>query len=462
MGYRLREIETENKFCQELHVDAINRVLPSDTVEAALAAEKVPGCRVRKLDLLATVLVLVGMNIYSYLSIGHVLQKIVRGLRFIWPDPEYDMAGDSAFSYRRYQLGARVMARLFRQVCRPIATAETQGAFLFGLRLMAIDGTVEDIADTPANEAVFGRHSTGRGQAAFPQVQCVYLAECGTHVIVDAGVWPCHTSERVGGRRLLRSVEPGMLLMWDRGFHEYDMIVTVRQRQAHVLGRLPAHVKPKRIRTLADGSYLAYLFPSDYQRRKQGERCLVRVIEYRLTDPALGDTAEIHRLVTTLLQPEDYPAIELVCAFHERWEIEIVIDEIDTHQRLSQRTLRSLKPVGVIQELYALLIAHFVIRFLIHEAALKAGVDPDRLSFVHAVEVVKDAIPEFQMVAPDQREQLYQRLLNDIARVRLPQRQHRINPRVVKRKMSNFLKKRPEHYDWPQPQVPFREAIALI
>lgn len=462
MGYRLREIEAESNFCQELHVDAINRVLSKGDIEAALAAENMHTSRVRKLNLLITVLVIVGMNLYPYLSISRVMSKMARGLRFIWHNPNYDVAKDSALSYRRYQLGARVMAHLFRNICRPIATSETKGAFLFGLRVTAIDGTTEDIPDTPANEAAFGRHHSNRGQAAFPQVQCVYLAECGTHAIIDAGFWPIHTSERVGGRRLLRSVTADMLVMWDRGFHAYDMIVDVRARGSHVLGRLPAHVKPERVQTLDDGSYLAYLFPSDYHRRKQGERCLVRIIEYKLKDPALADTDEVHRLVTTLLDPERYPLLDLVCAYHERWEIETAIDEIDTHQRLSSRTLRSLKPVGVIQELYGLLIAHFVIRFLMHEAALQANVDPDRLSFVHAIEVIKDAIPEFQMVATEQRDQLYQRLLRDIARVRLPERRLRTNPRVVKRKMSKFLKKRPKHYEWPQPEMPFRLAIVVI
>lgn len=462
MRYRLREIDAENKFCQELHVEAINRVLPVEEIKAALDAENIQTSRVRKLNLLVTVLIIVGMNLYPFLSIGHVMQKMARGLRFIWPDPNYDVVKDSALSYRRYQVSPRVMVRLFRQICRPIATPDTKGAFLFGLRMMAIDGTEETIPDTPANEAVFGRHHTGRSPAAFPQVQAVYLAECGTHVIVDAGFWPIHTSERVGGRRLLRSVTADMLVMWDRGFHEYDMIVGVQERQAHVLGRLPAHVKPERVITLPDNSYLAYLFPSDYQRRKQGQRCLVRIIEYKLTDPALADTNEIHRLVTTLLDSDHYLAIDLVCAFHERWEIEIAIDEMDTHQRLSQRTLRSLKPVGVIQELYGLLIAHFAIRFLMHEAALLAGLDPDRLSFVHAIEVIKDAIPEFQMVAESQHDQLYERLLEDIARIRLPERRTRVNPRVVKRKMSKFLKKRSKHYHWPQPEVSFRDAISVI
>jgi hypothetical protein len=462
MGYRLREFETENNFCQELHIDMLERVVPKTVIEATLAEEGVQAARVQKLDLLVTVLVIVGMNLYPTLAIGRVMKKIARGLRFIWVNPDYDVAKDSALCYRRYQVGARVMAQLFRRICRPIATPETRGAFLFGLRLMAIDGTTEDLADTPANEAVFGRHQTSRAPGAFPQVQCVYLAECGTRVVVDAGFWPCHSSERVGGRRLLRSVQAGMLLMWDRGFHEYDMVVDAQERGAHVLARVPAHVKLRRVQTFDDGSYLAYLQPSDYHRRKQGERCLVRMLEYRVTDPALANTAEIHRLLTTLLDPVAYPLLDLICAYHERWEIEIAIDEIDTHQRLSERTLRSLKPVGVVQELYGLLLAHFVIRFLMHEAALAADIDPDRLSFVHALEVIKDAIPEFQMVALEQREQLYQRLLRDIAAEPLPERRLRINPRVIKRKMSNFKKKRPEHYNWPQPARSFREAVAVI
>lgn len=433
-----------------------------EDIQEVVKAENAEATRVRKLNMLVTVLVIICMNLYTRMSIGHVMQKMFRGLRLIWPNPDYDIVGDSAFSYRRYQMSPRVMARLFQKTCRPIATTETRGAFLFGMRIMAIDGSEETIPDTPANEAVYGRHYGGRGQAAYPQVQTVYLAECGTHAIVDAGFWPIHTSERVGGRRMLRSVTPDMLVMWDRGFHEYDMIVDVRNRQAHVLGRLPAHVKPKHVRSLGDGSYLAYIYPSDYQRRKQGERCLVRIIEYKVTDPALADTDEIHRLVTTLLEPDTYPTIELICAYHERWEIEILIDEIDTHQSLSRRTLRSLKPVGIVQELYGLLIAHFIIRFLMHEAALLANIDPDRLSFTHAIEVIKDSISEFQIVDGNQCEQLYQRMLRDIAKKWLPERRNRVNPRVVKRKMSNFLKKRPEHYDWPQPKIPFRKAIALI
>jgi hypothetical protein len=462
MGYRLRQFDAESKFSSELHLEAIGRAVPRAEIKAALQATGAQEDRERKLNMVAVLLVTIAMNIYSRLSIGEVMRKLARGLRFVWPNPDYAVPKDSALAYRRYQLGARPLVNLFHRVCRPMATPETPGAFLFGLRLMAIDGTVEDAPDTPANVAVFGRHTGERGDSAFPQIQGVYLAECGTHAIVDAGFWPCHTSERRGGFRMLRSLGKGMLIMWDRGFHDFDMFVKAQKQGAQVLSRLPAHVKPQRVRALPDGSWLAYLYPSEYQRRKRGEHFLVRIVEYTIVDPALPGYGERHRLVTTLLEPEVYPALDLACAYHERWEIEVVIDEVDTHQRLAGRPLRSLKPVGVIQELYGLLVAHYAIRFLMHEAALQAGIDPDRTSFVHALNVVHDAIPEFQMTTPEQLPQLYTRLLRDIVDGLLPERRLRSNPRVVKRKMSNFHLKRAEHRSWPQPTLPFRQAVAVI
>ena len=209
--------------------------------------------------MVVTVWVIIAINLYAHLSIGPVMRKLARGLRFIWPAPNYRLPKASALTSRRYQLGARPLAALFRRLCRPMATPHTPGALRFGLRLMAIDGTVEDLPDTPENVAVFGRHHRDRGQAAFPPLQSVSLAACGTHAIVDAGFWPCHTGERLGGFRVLRSVTNEMLVMWDRGLHDFDMFLEVRQRRAHALGRLPAHVKPQVVERLAADSLLAYL-----------------------------------------------------------------------------------------------------------------------------------------------------------------------------------------------------------
>lgn len=462
MGFSIRAFDTESNFCSELKLEAIARAVPSPEIEAVIEQCGTREQRQRKLNAFVTVLLVIAMNLYTHVSIGRVMRKIAKGLRYVWPEPEYEVAHDAALCYRRYQLGAQPLVALFHRVCRPMATPQTKGAFLFGLRLMAIDGTVEDVPDTPENAAFFGRHHGSRGDAAFPQVQCVYLAECGTHAIVDAGFWPYHTGEYKGAFRLLRSVEPGMLVMWDRGLHAYDLIAGVRQRDSHVLARLAANIKPTVVQRLADGSYLARLYPSEYRRRKRGEHLEVRIVEYTVTDPALPGYGESHRLMSTLLDPQVAPALELVWAYHERWEIEITVDETRTHQRLLDRPLRSRKVAGVIQELYGLLIAHYVLRFLMHEAAMEADVDPDRISFTQALSVVREAIPEFQMTAPEQLPRLYRRLLHDMVDELLPPRRARTNPRVVKRKMSNFGLKRPQHYHWPQPSTPFQQAVAVI
>ena len=283
MGFKIREMNTEGKFCQALTVEALSRVISPDTIRDVLQHTVVGQTRERKLTLPLVVWLVIALHVYTTLPIAAVLAKLARGLRLLWLDPCISLPTESAITYRRYQVGARPLAQLFRQVCHPIATPRTRGAFLCGWRLMALDGTREDVPDTPANAAVFGRHASDRGASAFPQVQAIYLAECGTHVIVDVGFWPCHTSERVGGFRLLHSLREDMLVLWDRGFHDYDMLVGARQHGAQVLGRLPSHVKPQPLRTLCDGSVLAMLRPSDYQRRKQGEYLVVRVITYTIT-----------------------------------------------------------------------------------------------------------------------------------------------------------------------------------
>lgn len=452
-------------------LDAIAKAVPLDVINAVIDKEGVREDRERKLSMRATVLLCIAMNLFTHCSLGNVMRQLGKGLRFVFPDPDYLLPGDAAISYRRYQLGARPMAVLFRRVCRPMATRKTKGAFLFGLRLMAIDGTMEDVPDTAANAAAFGRPGTSKGRkGAFPQVLGVYLVECGTHAIVDAGFWARKVSERVGGFRLLRSVRIGMLVMWDRGFHSYDMVRQTRARGAHFVGRLPANVKPRFIRKLRDGSSLVELQPSQSKCTKgrkagnKGERrpIQVRLIEYTITDPGVSGCGEKHRLITSLMNLDKYPAEVIACAYHERWECELAIDEMDTHQHLVGRPLRSKKPEGVIQEMYGFLIAHFAIRSLMHEAALQADLDPDRLSFTNALEVVRNAVSEFQMVPCSQQPRLYQRLLRDIAARPLPERRPRSNPRVVKRKMSNFKCKRPEGWPGYRKLPAFQDVVCVI
>jgi hypothetical protein len=462
MSFILRQINPHAQITDQAMLEAVESAIPQATVKAIVQERGLARQRRRKLSAEMGLLLVVAMNLFTHSSLAQVLMKLLKGFRYVWPNDHLIPASKGAISHLRYELGAAPVVDLFHRVCRPMATEQTPGAFLFGLRLMAMDGTQEMIPDTPENERAFGRHTTERGQAGYPQVLGVYLIEAGTHAIVDAGFWPCQCHEHPGGLRLLRSVGQGMLLMWDCAYHSFDMAVGTRKRDAHFLGRVPSRCVLKPLNRLADGSYWAYLYPSDRQRRQRGEHLLVRVIEYTVTDPALPGYQKRHRLITSLLDATLYPALDLARAYHERWEIEISIDEMDTHQRLAFHPLRSQKPVGVLQELYGLLLAHYAIRKVMFDAAQLAPVDPDRISFINSLYLICDAISEFQQTCPDQHPALYQRLLKDILRFVLPERKTRVNPRVVKRKMSNFNLKRPEHYQWPQPKKSFAEAIAIL
>jgi len=462
MGFKIRKIEADAKVTDEKILEAIETAIPYGIVKDIVDEYDLSRQRKRKLSAELGVVLAVGMNLWAKQSLRRVLVKLLKGLRFIWPDPSFAPASKGAISQLRYEIGAAPVVELFHRVCKPMGSPDTPGIFLFGLRMMAIDATVEDVADTAENEHAFGRHTSQRGPSAFPQIRGVYLMEVGTHGIVDAGFWPIHTSERVGAFRMLRSVEAEMLLMWDRGLHSFDMAWNTRQRKAHFLSRVPGYVLLKPIQYLPDGSYLALLQPSQYRRRKAGEHLLVRVIEYTIDDPALPGYGERHRLMTSLLDAKAYPALDLARAYHERWEIELCIDEIDTHQRLASQPLRSKKPVGVIQELYGLLIAHYAVRKIMLEAATEVGLDPDRMSFINSLELICDAIPEFQMTDPQSHPQLYQRLLQDIRQFCLPERENRWNPRVVKRKMSKFPLKRAKHQNPPRLTKPFKMCVALL
>ena len=468
MRFRVPEVDPDGKFIPQLKLELLTQVFPRETVRAVLHEAGALTPRQRKLNLEVTLWLVIGMNLYAHLALEHVLDKLAHGLRLLWPSDAHRrhlLPRKSAISYRRQQLGVRPLRRLYRQLCQPMATPETRGAFLGGLRLMALDSHVQDVPDTPENAAVFGRATTDRGDSAFPQVLCVSLCELGTHSLIDTGFWPLAVGEDRGAARLLRSVTPGMLVLWDRGLHSFDLLRGVRRRQAHALSRCPATVHPERVQRLPDGSFLAKLSPGEAKRRRRGEHLLVRVIDYTFTDPQNPGYQRRYRLVTTLLNWERYPAALLAGTYHERWEIELVIDEQDTHQ-LGQHhpasPLRSRTPRGVIQELYGLMLAHYAVRFLMHEAALRAAEDPDRLSFTHALRVIQDSLPDFEIAAPELLPGLVCRLLRDLTDRLLPEREPRSAPRAVRRKVIKWPLKRLEHYRWPQPTRPAWKAIQLL
>lgn len=462
MGYSLRQMSEDSKLIQHIELNALEPVLPAEQVYGVLSDLEAWEQRERGLNMAVLVWLVIAMNLYPTLSQPDVLERLAQGVRYVWLDDEIALPSKGAISQRRQQLGVQPLVELFHRVCRPLATAQTQGAMHFGMRVMAVDSTLENVADTSRNARAFGYLHNQQGRSPFPQVRGVYLMECGTHAIIDAGFWPCHVGEITGAKRLLRSLTADMLLLWDSGFHSAPLIGAVHwQHGAHVLGKLASTDITHYQGCFADGTYRATLYP-DAPTQRKGRPLPVRVIEYTLSDPQVPGAGDKHRLVTTLLDVEQFPAEQLIALYHERWEIEDAIDELDTHQRLLQRTLRSQTPALVMQECYGLLIGYYAVRALMHEAARQAEVDPDRISFVRTIRLLHMAVPEFQQTAPDQLPRLSRRLLRDIARCLLPTRRLRFTTRCVKRKYSKFRVKRPSTYYSVTLKKTFLEVVTLI
>lgn len=381
---------------------------------------------------------------------------------FKWLQPfrRQGTPGRSTLCEARQRLGVAPLHQLAQQVTQLQGTPDTPGCFYQGLRLMALDGFVLDLPDSAANARVFGRPGSHRSPAAFPQARVLALCEVGTHVLWRTQIKPCRCHEVTMAPTLLRQVQADMLLLWDRGFLSYALVQQVVPQKAHLLARIKNNLVFRPLRRLADGSYLAKLYPSPRHRDRDQGGILVRIIEYTLNDPGRPGSGQKHRLLTTLRSARCHPAKRLIELYHERWEEELAIDEIKTHQR-ERPVLRSETPAGVVQEILGLLLAHYVVRVLMSEAARRQEVAPRRLSFTGTLKVLRCRLPECPKSGVGVR-RWYEELLAEIGEEVLPERRNRINPRVIKRKMSNWRKKRPEHRHYPQPTKKFRRSIVML
>jgi hypothetical protein len=375
-------------------------------------------------------------------------------------------ANKSALSQARTRLGARPLRQLFRATAQPAATAATRGATYKGMPMRAMDGQAYTIPDTPANARAFGKSSTTRNgkkiMGGHPQIHVNRLIEVGTRMALEAVIKPQDHNEHPTAPHLLSCCRRGELVTWDCGFYSYKLIKQAIEQGTFMLGPVASHVVLERVQTLSDGSYLARIHPTWWDRRRNRKGIVVRVIEYTFDDPARAGHGEKHRLITTLLDEQLYPATELIVLYHQRWEIEIANDEIVTHQLARRVDLRSKTPVGVVQEMYGVLLAHNAVRSLMHEAALRVDVDPRTLSFIHAVRVIRETIPLMRAAATHALPCIYSAMIDKIGQEILPPRDNRINPRVIKVKMSNWPKKREEHYHAPQPNKTFEAAIVML
>jgi len=298
------------------------------------------------------------------------IPKVWRRLHPTRDEPE---PTDSAFAQARQRLGVAPLRQLFLETARPMATHQTVGAFYRGWRLMGLDGSTRDLPDTPANAQAFGRPTTGRAQGAFPQVRLLALCELGTHAVCGLAIKPLCHGEPSMVAPLLDQLGPGMLLIWDRGFFSYELISAVVRRGAHLLARVKRNTVLRPIRRLDDGSYLAKIYPGAADRRRDTRGLLVRVIEYTHNDPSRPGAGERHRLITDVTNTEDLPAHAAPLVYHERWEEELALDEIKTHLGARALPIRSKTPAGVVQEIYGLILAHYVVRRVMHDAAAVAS-----------------------------------------------------------------------------------------
>jgi hypothetical protein len=369
----------------------------------------------------------------------------------------------------RQRLGIAPVRHLFEQIVRPLAEPDTPGGFYRGLRLMGIDGVVFDVPDSKANDVAFGRPTAGeRGDGAFPQIIKLSLVELGTHIEIGFVIRGCCHGEQAMVAGLLRHLTPDMLLIWDRNFFSYKLWSELTSRDVKILARVTNTLILNPIRNLSDGSYLAKVYRSSYDRQKDRDGIVVRVIRYTVDDPQRVGHNEEHILITNLFDEELYPAMELILLYHERWEHELVFDEQKTHHDPRRATkpaqLRSETPPGVIQEIYALSLGHFVVRALMFEAAKTVDLDPDRLSFLGCFQILKCRLPECDSSTPQSFEDWYRGLLWELQGERTDDevRRNRINPRVIKRKMSKWKKKRPEHRRRPALKKTFMETVVML
>lgn len=386
-----------------ISLGVVAKFFPAEKVHEVLKQTGRASLRERDLPAHVVVYYVIALALYMRSSYREVLRCLLEGVQWLLdPSAAVKVAGKSGISQARSRLGPEPLKKLYESIVAPIAERGTKGAWYRQWRLISLDGSTLDTADSAENEKAFGRPGSSRGSSAFPKIRFVALLENGTHVLWGARMSRYSTDEITLAQDVVPALRPGMLCLADRFFPSYQLWQAAARTGAALLWRTRQNARLEVDERLADGSYRSRIYPSTSDRRNQRTGIAVRVIDYRLRD--VPDAEPIYRLITTILDPAQAPAQELAALYQDRWEIETALDELKTHLRGAQIVLRSKTPELVMQEFYGLLMAHFAIRGLMHEAALRADEDPDRLSFLHAVRVVQRRMARFAAIPPSAEE----------------------------------------------------------
>ncbi len=388
-----------------ISLGVITRWFPRHKIDRVLRDCRRASRRQRDLPAHVMVYYVIALALFMQSSYREVLRCLLEGLQWLQdPATPLKVAGDSGISQARSRLGVEPVERLHDELIRPLATKKTRGSFYREWRLVSLDGSTLDVADQAANRTAFSYPGASRGASAFPQLRFVSLLENGTHVLFASRMGPCARGEITLAKQVLPALEKDMLCLADRNFLGYQLWRQARQTGAQLLWRAKKHLRLEVLERFADGSYRSAIYASEGDWRKRRNPLPVRVIEYRLE--GVEHAEPFYRLVTTILDPSQAPAVELAALYCERWEIESALDELKTHLRGARMVLRSKTPELVRQEFYGLLMAHFAIRGLLHEAALEADEDPDRLSYLHAVRVVRRKMAQAVAIPPSGQTQV--------------------------------------------------------
>ncbi|HEX7152307.1 MAG TPA: IS4 family transposase [Thermoanaerobaculia bacterium] len=425
---------------------AVMRFFPLEEIQRILAATGRQSQRIRKLPAELMVYWTVACGLFVSAGGREVLRRVLKRKSAGWIDELEDLATDSALSQARTRLGSAAIERIYSTIVRPLATRATPGAWFRRWRVVAIDATTLDVADSAANARVFRRPGVSFGNAAYPQVRLVSLLENGTHVLFGAKIASCRVHEAKLARKVVDSLPKDAICLADRAFFGYPLWQQARATGAELLWRVRSDANLPKLKKLSDGSYLTTIYPSVKARERDLDGIPARLIEFTIRT---RQGKEQYRLLCSIMDCRKAPAIQLAHLYHRRWTIETVFGELKTTLRGSGIVLRGQTPDHVRQEIFGILMAHFGVRAFMFDAAMAEGIEPTELSFLHALRVVHRYLPIYVSFSPS------------IRLVDLPQRMPRGSPATPPTTTPSPLSSCAQEEDdlqLPRPQTHLPEA----